>query len=341
MQRCLQLALPNIRNCAPNPSVGAVLVHEGKIIAEGCTSPYGGPHAEVNCINNVKTEDLPLISKSTLYVSLEPCSHFGKTPPCANLIIEKQIPKVVVGSKDPNPLVAGRGIELLKNAGIDVVTYVLEKECIELNKRFYTFHTKKRPYIILKWAQSVDGFFAPDNNTKLWISNGQAKTLVHQWRSEEMGIMVGSNTGIVDNPRLNVRLVEGISPARILIDRYLKTPFSHYIYDGSQRTIVFSTLPKPADFPENVELYPLNFTENWTFECMNKLFELNIQSLIIEGGATILKEFIFNNLWDETRIITGNVNFGSGLAAPDIPGKEELFFEIGDNSCKIIRNLPQ
>ena len=339
MQRCLQLASANIRSCAPNPSVGAVLVYNSQIIGEGATSAYGGPHAEVNCINNVQPQHRHLINKSTLYVSLEPCSHFGKTPPCANLIIEKKIPEVVIGSKDPNPLVAGRGIEKLLNAGIKVSKFILENDCIELNKRFYTFHQKSRPYIILKWAQSADGFFAPINNKQFWITNEAAKTLVHQWRSEEMAIMVASKTAIIDNPQLNVRLVDGKQPTRILVDRHLKTPITNHLFDDSLSTIVFTSINSSQFNLNKTEYYQINFEGNWLVEMLEILHKKNIQSVIVEGGATLLNQFITTNLWDEARLITGSVNMYEGIATPTILGEPQINFRILDNSCKIIRNL--
>lgn len=339
MQRCLQLAMPNIRASAPNPSVGAVLVHENKIISEGCTSPYGGAHAEVNCINNLLPSYKHKLSESTLYVSLEPCSHFGKTPPCADLIIECKIPEVVIGSKDPNPLVAGSGIEKLLNAGIKVSKFILENDCIELNKRFYTFHQKSRPYIILKWAQSADGFFAPINNKQFWITNEAAKTLVHQWRSEEMAIMVASKTAIIDNPKLNVRLVDGKQPTRILVDRHLKTPITNHLFDDSQSTIVFTSKYSTKFNLNKTEFYQINFEGNWLVEMLEILHKKNIQSIIVEGGAILLNQFINNNLWDEARIITGSKLMHEGIVAPTVIGTNEINFPISDNSCKIVRNL--
>ncbi len=218
MQRCLDLAKLGLRNAAPNPSVGAVLVYNDEIISEGFTSAYGGAHAEVNCINNLAKTKHHLLAKSTLYVSLEPCSHFGKTPPCSDLIVASKIPTVVIATRDSNPLVAGKGVAKLKASGIAVIEDVLQEEARELNKRFFTFHTKQRPYIILKWAQTPKGIFAPDNNKQFWITNKKTKALVHQGRSEEMAILVGDKTITTDNPRLNVRLVEGKSPIRVVIN---------------------------------------------------------------------------------------------------------------------------
>jgi diaminohydroxyphosphoribosylaminopyrimidine deaminase / 5-amino-6-(5-phosphoribosylamino)uracil reductase len=338
MQRCLQLAAGGIRDAAPNPSVGAVLVWNDTIIGEGATSAFGGPHAEVNCINSVKPELSDKIAEATLYVSLEPCSHFGKTPPCANLIIEKKIKKVVIGSTDPNPLVQGNGIRLLKNAGIEVIENVLETACIELNKRFYTFHRKKRPYIILKWAQTPSGFFAPALPHQFWITNEAARTLVHQWRSEEMAIMVGSNTAIVDNPSLTVRNVEGKNPLRILIDRKLKTPLSHHIFNSEAPTLVF-TEKSDRESNQQIRYISIDFSQNWPHKICEILYTLQIQSLIIEGGATVLNHFINSNLWDEARILTGTGELPDGIKAPVVNGKEEFNFNISDNNCKIIRNL--
>lgn len=283
----------------PNPSVGAVLVYNNTIIAEGYTQAYGGPHAEVICINDAKKKCPDLIPESTLYVSLEPCSHYGKTPPCADLVVASNIKKVVIGTIDPFAKVAGNGIKILMSAGIDVTVGVLEKECYEINKRFFTYHEKKKPYIILKWAETADGFIAPktrDAQQTVWITNTYSRQLVHKWRSEEMGILVGGNTVIEDNPSLTTRDWEGTSPTRIVIDTKGNLPKTLAVFDDTATTIVIdSTDPT---------------------EICNTLYDASIQSVIIEGGATTLQHFIDANLWDEARVFTGNVTFNEGVKAP-------------------------
>ena len=283
----------------PNPSVGAVLVHNDVIIAEGFTQAYGGAHAEVNCINFAKKNYPTLIKEATLYVSLEPCSHWGKTPPCADLVITSNIKKVVIGTIDPFAEVAGNGIKELVSAGIDDTVGVLEKECYEINKRFFTYHEKKRPYIILKWVETTDGFIAPksrDTQQPVWITNTYSRQLVHKWRSEEMGILVGSNTVIKDNPSLTTRDWEGTSPTRIVIDTKGDLPQSLSVFNNAAKTIVIDTTDP--------------------IQICNTLYDANIQSVIIEGGAATLQYFIDANLWDEARVFTGNVTFNEGTKAP-------------------------
>src|SRR4051812_3591439 len=242
MHRCLELARLGAGNVAPNPMVGAVFVHEGRIIGEGYHQEYGKAHAEVNCVNSVSNEDKKFVSSSILYVSLEPCSHYGKTPPCTNLIIKEKIPRVVVGCRDPFKEVAGKGIEKLQDAGVEVTVGILEKECKELNKRFLTFHTQHRPYIILKWAQTANGKIGNRDSERLFITNEFANHLVHKWRSEEMAILVGTNTAFIDNPELTNRLWNGKSPIRLIVDTHLRLPSSLKIFNEQQPTIVFNTL---------------------------------------------------------------------------------------------------
>jgi diaminohydroxyphosphoribosylaminopyrimidine deaminase / 5-amino-6-(5-phosphoribosylamino)uracil reductase len=323
---------------APNPMVGSVLVHEGLIIGEGYHEQYGQAHAEVNCIKSVKPEHRHLIERSTIYVSLEPCAHFGKTPPCADLIIKHRIPKVVVGCRDPFEMVAGKGIEKLKEAGIEVITGVLEKECKELNKRFFTFHTQHRPYIILKWAQTADGKIAKTggeagravSGQRLLISNEYTNRLVHKWRSEEMSILVGTNTALLDDPELNTRLWPGNSPIRLVVDMDLKLPSSLKLFNGKYTTIVFNThkhtLPEKnlslalsANISSSLPPYYYKVTEDVSLvqQVVNALYHLKIQSVIVEGGSFLLQSFIDENMWDEARVITNEQLFlGSGLPAP-------------------------
>lgn len=315
MQRCLSLAQKGIGTTRPNPSVGAVVVVDDKIIGEGFTSPYGGLHAEVNAIRSVKDDDL--LKKSTIYVTLEPCSHFGKTPPCSDLIIEKGIPNVVVGCMDTNSLVSGRGIRRLRDSGLNVVTGVLEEECKEHHKRFFTFHEKKRPYIILKWAKSKDGFIAPKKRGQrapVWITNEVSRQLVHQWRSEEHAILVGTKTVIEDNPKLNVRLYNGQDPVRVVIDRNLKISKDSHVYDQSVRTIFITE--KIKENSKNLIFDHVNFTKPLAIQICERLHQHNIQSIIIEGGSQTLQTFIDEDLWDEARVFTGDSKFAEGIKGP-------------------------
>ncbi|RPD38072.1 bifunctional diaminohydroxyphosphoribosylaminopyrimidine deaminase/5-amino-6-(5-phosphoribosylamino)uracil reductase RibD [Chitinophaga barathri] len=303
MQRCISLALNGEGMVAPNPMVGAVLVHEGRIIGEGFHRLYGEAHAEVNCVNSVEPELQELIPRSIMYVSLEPCAHHGKTPPCADLIIAKNIPEVVIGCVDSFSRVAGKGIEKLREAGVKVTTGVLEAECRYLNRRFFTFHEQQRPYVILKWAQSPDGFMAPPDGKPVRISGPYADRLVHQWRSREAGIMVGTQTALKDNPRLNTRLWPGKSPVRIVLDLDEKIPRHFHLHDGSVRTIFITG--KEIDRSE--ELLP---------QVMAILHKESVQSIIVEGGANLLQQFINSGTWDELRVITGQEPLGNGLRAP-------------------------
>ena len=314
----------------PNPSVGAVIVHENKIIGEGYTSPYGGNHAEVNAVNSVK--DKLLLNKSTIYVSLEPCSHFGKTPPCCDLIIKHKIPNIVIGTVDPNIKVAGNGIKKLIEQGRNVTVGILEKECIESNKRFFTFHNKKRPYIILKWAESQDGFIAPiqnpkDNQTRkpVWISNSFSRQLVHKWRSEEQAILVGTQTVIDDNPKLDVRDWTGKNPIRIVLDQNNRIPKESYIFDNQSETILIT----------NKEI---DFTKNIAFQIADFLYGKNIQSVIIEGGRQTLQTFIDENIWDEARVFRGNAFLENGIKAPNLKKQFKEKKAILDDELLIFTN---
>ena len=323
---------------SPNPMVGCVIVCGETIIGEGFTSPYGGSHAEVNAINSIENKNL--LQKSTLYVSLEPCSHFGKTPPCSDLIIKHKIPNIVVGCIDPFDAVAGKGIEKLKHSGCDVIVGVLEKECIELNKRFFTFHTKKRPYIILKWAETKDGFIAPTikrkENKPVWITNKYSRQLVHKWRAEEQAILVGTTTVVQDNPRLDVRDWVGKNPLRLILDRSLRTPTDYYVFDESNQTVVF-TEKDEAD-KNNLMYSKIDFTKNIPQQVCDYLYEKEIQSVIIEGGTKTLKSFIDAGLWDEARIFTGDVSFSDGIKAPIIYGREMLSKKIKSDTLRILQN---
>lgn len=324
MQRCLQLANKGLGFTAPNPMVGAVLVYQDKIIGEGFTSPFGGNHAEVNCINSVAKENEIFISKATLYVSLEPCSHYGKTPPCSNLIVNKRIKHVVIGAIDSNELVSGNGIKYLEKNGCNVEVNVLKKECLELNKRFFTFHKKKRPYIILKWAQSMDGFIGKNNKKvkePIWISNTYSKQLVHLWRSQEQSILVGKNTVLEDNPTLNTRLVKGKNPIRITFNKNKDINLKNSILDNSIKTICF--VNKNIHLTSNTltKFIEIDFEKDSVSQMINYLFQEEIQSVIIEGGAKTLQSFIDLNLWDEARIFQGNIELKNGIKSPVINGK--------------------
>jgi diaminohydroxyphosphoribosylaminopyrimidine deaminase/5-amino-6-(5-phosphoribosylamino)uracil reductase len=325
MHRCLELAALGYAHVAPNPMVGAVLVHEDRIIGEGYHQEYGKAHAEVNCIASVNVKDLHLIKESTLYVSLEPCAHFGKTPPCADLIVQKKIPKVVVGCRDPFVQVDGKGIEKLRNANVKVEVGVLEKECKELNKRFLTFHTEHRPYIILKWAQSSNNKIGSANSTRVLISNEYSNRLVHKWRSEEMAIMVGTNTAMMDDPALTTRLWPGANPIRLVVDMELKLPETLKLLDGKASTIVFNlhqhTIPeniKGRDLKEiGLSYYQVTSDVSLVHQVSNALYQLNIQSVLVEGGAFLLQSFIDENMWDEARVITNEgMIIDNGLPAP-------------------------
>jgi len=340
INRCIELAENGLGNTYPNPMVGSVIVHQGKIIGEGWHHKAGEPHAEVNAIASVK--DPSLLKKSTIYVSLEPCSHYGKTPPCSDLIIAKEIKKVVIATVDPFAEVSGRGIKKLLSAGCEVVVGILEKEAQDLNKRFFAFQQKKRPYVILKWAQSVDGFIAPENKKTrepVWITNKYSKQLVHKWRSEEQAILVGTNTAILDNPKLNTRLWKGKDPVRILIDQNLRTPLDSALFDDSIKTIVFCGLEaKPALNANLLHFEKIDFRENTAFQILEILYKHNLQSVIIEGGSKTLQTFIDADLWDEARIFKGKIQFKKGTPAPNLLGKLILDQHIKTDNLQIYTN---
>jgi diaminohydroxyphosphoribosylaminopyrimidine deaminase / 5-amino-6-(5-phosphoribosylamino)uracil reductase len=315
MRRCVELARQAAGYTAPNPMVGAVLVHEGRIIGEGYHQQYGGPHAEVHCIESVKEEDRPLIRESTLYVSLEPCAHFGKTPPCADLIVRHQIPMVVIGYRDPFVAVDGKGIDKLKAAGIKVELGVLEQECTELNKRFFTFHQHHRPYIVLKWAQTADGKIAHEDYSRLHISNAFTNRLVHKWRSEEAAILVGTNTALFDDPQLTTRSWSGADPMRLVVDMDLRLPSSLKVFDRKEKTIVFNAVRHEEE--ENLLYYQVTKDVSLVHQLSNALYQLKILSVLVEGGAKLLQSFIDAGYWDEARIVTNEALFvGEGIAAP-------------------------
>ncbi len=338
INRCLQLAKLGKGNVSPNPMVGCVIVHQGKIIGEGYHQKHGEAHAEVNAINSVK--DKSLLKECSIYVSLEPCAHFGKTPPCASLIVQHQIPNVIIACTDSFDKVNGKGIQILKDAGINVTLNVLEEEARELNKRFFTFHQEKRPFIILKWAESSDNFIAKikdGNRIQTSISNQLSKQNSHYLRSKEDAILIGKNTLITDNPSLTTRLVDGHSPIRIILDRKLETlnkPFN--VYTDNLQTIVFNHLRNEVN--NNVQLIKTPVLNELSF-ILKKLYDLNIQSLIIEGGSLTLQSFIDENLWDEAFIYKSNLKINKGIKAPIILNNTQvksIYFD--DNKLDIYRH---
>jgi len=332
MQRCIELASKTMGCASPNPMVGSVIVYNNKIIGEGYHEKYGSHHAEVNAINSVK--DKSLLFKSTLYVNLEPCAHFGKTPPCSDLIIQNKIPEVVIGCVDTFSEVSGKGIERMRSVGIDVKVGVLENESRELNKRFFTFHEKKRPYIILKWAESKDGFIAPKNQTKpFWMTSSESKKLAHKWRAEEDAILVGRITAEKDNPSLTVREVEGSNPIRIIIDKDLKLSADFNLFNNDAKTIVFNQLKSEENNSNNY--IKINF-HNLTKNILQELHKQNIQSIIIEGGTKTLQSFIDKNLWDEARIFTTKKTLTEGVKPPTIEGEIISEDETGGDRFKIL-----
>lgn len=323
MERALALAAMGLGKTSPNPMVGAVIVYNGEIIAEGFHEAYGQAHAEVNAINQVIAK-YPLnvneiLAESTIYVSLEPCSHFGKTPPCVDLLIKYQLKHVVIGCQDPFDAVNGKGIQKLKDAaGITVHYPFLEKECLSINKRFFTYHLKQRPYIILKWAQSADGFMGLKNE-RTAISNEESLRISHQWRSSEDAILIGTQTAIVDNPSLTSRNVNGKNPIRIIIDKDLKIPNSHHIFNSDAPTIIFNA--NRTETVGNIQYIGIEFLGLLPQMMLYQLYILGIQSIIVEGGAYTLNEFIKYNLWDEARIITAtNLYLKNGVKSPIIEG---------------------
>ena len=334
MKKCLELAKKGMGYVSPNPMVGCVIVFNDEIIGEGYHQEYGKDHAEVNAIENVK--DKSLLKKSTLYVNLEPCVHFGKTPPCTNLIIESKIPKVVIGCADSYSEVSGKGIKKMQNRGIEIIVGVLGKESRELNKRFFTFHEKKRPYIILKWAESKDGFMAPLNQNKpFWMTSSETKKLVHKWRAEEEAILIGRITAKKDNPSLTVREVAGSNPIRIIIDKNLTLSGDLNLFNSEAKTIIFNSLKSE----ENGTNQFIKIDFNYLIEkILKELHKQNIQSVKIEGGTITLQSFIDSNIWDEARIFTANKLFSQGLKTPIIEGKIILERKIGTDTLEIITN---
>lgn len=341
IKRCIELAKNGLGTTYPNPMVGSVIVVNNTIIGEGWHKKSGEPHAEVNAINSVK--DRSLLKEATIYVSLEPCSHFGKTPPCANLIVHSGIKKVVIGILDSNSKVSGKGIQYLKDNGCNVETGVLEEECYNLNKRFFTFQNKKRPFIIVKWAETKDGFIDKlrdlnSEKTPNWISNKYSQQFVHKMRAKEQAILVGTKTALNDNPSLTVRSWAGEHPLRIVLDRKSKIPRDYKLLNDGFKTIVFSEVKHIIDSYGNVIFERIDFRENVPQQVCDVLYKYEIQSLIIEGGKQTLQSFIDASLWDEAYIFTGDVSFKSGLKAPVIKNASSEINKIGNDILTIYSN---
>lgn len=338
MKRCFELASNGLGKVAPNPMVGCVLVCENKIIGEGYHKGYGQLHAEANAIKNAEINFPSLISNSELYVNLEPCNHYGKTPPCTDLIIQKGIKKVIISNSDPNPIVSGSGIKKLKENGIDVLVDILPMEGKKLNSRFFTFYNKNRPFIILKWAQTADNFIAQEHNKRIEISGPQSHQLVHKWRTEEDSILVGKETARIDNPQLNPRLWTGKNPIRLLIDRDLSLPENLNLYDQQIPTIIFNSVKEEQNL--KTSWVKLNFSSNIIPQLLSFLHDKKIQSIIVEGGAYTIQKFIDENLWDEARIFTSNMHFIKGIKAPSFFKNTYLESEqeSGEDILKIIKN---
>ena len=333
MNRAFELAQLGLGSVSPNPMVGCVIVHDNRIIGEGWHKKHGGPHAEVNAINNV--QDKSLLHESTAYVTLEPCAHHGKTPPCADLLIEHQLRQVIIANQDPYPLVNGGGIKRLKSAAISVETGLLAEKGREINKRFFTFIQRKRPFIILKWAQTADGFIARENFDSKWISNEHSRKLVHKWRAEEDAILVGTNTAKYDNPSLNVRDWNGRNPLRLVIDKHLKLGPKLNLFDRSIPTICYNTLEDQES--ENLTFKKIN-DQSLIEDVLSDLHTRKIQSLIVEGGSILLNSFIEKELWDEARVFSSKNTFGSGIEAPTLIRNQVNEQNIKGDKLFVFRN---
>jgi diaminohydroxyphosphoribosylaminopyrimidine deaminase/5-amino-6-(5-phosphoribosylamino)uracil reductase len=340
IKRCLELAVLGAGTVSPNPMVGAVIVCDDKIIGEGYTSPYGGSHAEVNAVQNAiislgEAEAKQLFKKSTIYVSLEPCAHHGKTPPCADMLVSYQFQKIVIGCLDPFAKVNGLGVQKLKDAGIEVVFGVLKKECQFINRRFFSLISQHRPYVILKWAETKNGFFAPDDASQKWISNIASKQLVHKWRSEEDAILVGTRTALVDNPELTNRLWSGKSPKRVLIDKYLAVPTNSNLFLSKESDlIIFNS--KKTDWNGHLKYIELeNFDLYLPQNILYQLYLMDVQSIIIEGGAKTIQQFVDAGLWDEARVFVGNTIWENGISSPILNTTAEEKIQIGDGELDI------
>ena len=342
MQRALQLAKCGKGEVLPNPSVGCVIVYKDKIIGEGFTSAYGGAHAEVNAIDSVT--DKTMLAKATLYVTLEPCSHHGQTPPCADLIVANKIPRVVVGIQDPNSKVSGKGIQKLESGNCEVITGVMDEECREHHRRFLMYQEKKRPYIILKWAETQDGFIAPSQEKRetapepFWITNRNSRQLVHQWRSEEQAILVGTTTVLQDNPKLNVRNWTGKNPLRVILDRRLKITADFHVLDKSIPTLVLTEEEDVTKYNKGIQYEVLDFSKNLVEQIVAILYQNKVASMLVEGGTKTLHSFIEVGLWDEARVFVGPVNFTDGIKAPLFSAKIASREPIGRDTLNAYQN---
>lgn len=333
MQRALELAGLGLGNTSPNPLVGCVMVKEGRILGEGWHRKYGESHAEVNAIESIA--DKNQLRGATAYVTLEPCSHFGKTPPCSDHLLRVGVKRVVIGTADTNPLVAGKGIKKLVDGGVDVTTGILEKEARRINHRFFTSVEQQTPYLILKWAQTADGFIAPGNREQKWISNLYSKQRVHQWRSEEDAVLVGTHTAHVDNPRLNVRDWSGRNPWRVVIDRSLQLPKNLHVFDGTQPTLVYNCVR--AEESANLIHVKVNKQE-FLDQMLSDLQARQIRSVMVEGGAQTLRAFIDAGRWHEARIIRSMKSFGNGVLAPELRGQSVREEKIMDDRLSVLVN---
>lgn len=334
MQQCLELAEKGRSQVAPNPMVGALLLIDDQIIGEGYHERFGAPHAEAQAIRSVANPEQ--IKKSTLYVNLEPCTHQGKTPPCTGLILEHGIRQVVIGCRDPNPEVGGGGIQLLESKGVAVRSGVLAGESIDLNRRFFLFQKQQRPYVILKWAETSDGFIARSDNTSKWISNETSRKRVHEWRAQETAVLVGTDTALYDNPRLNVRRTSGRNPIRIVIDRRLRLPAELRLFDRSQETWVFSTLG--GQTRPKCRFFTLEDSPDFLQQMLQVMYREGVLSLIVEGGAKLLGSFIEAGLWDEARVFRSAKEFGVGVKTPLIDGDPVTEEQIEDDTLFTYRS---
>ena len=341
MKRCLELAALAIGNVSPNPMVGCVIVHNEKIVGEGYHQEFGKAHAEPNAIKSVfdqyGDEGTELLKQAIAYVNLEPCAHFGKTPPCADLFVKHQLKKVVIGNRDPFSGVDGKGIEKLRNAGIEVISGVLEEECKYFNRRFFTRILQQRPYIILKWAETANGYFATNDGHQKWISGALAKRMAHQWRTEEDAILIGKQTAIIDNPQLTAREWPGKNPTRLVIDKNLDVPQNNHIFNDEAKTIIFNEIK--TDVIGNVHYIQM---EDMHFYLAQKiafqLYLMDTQSVIVEGGANILKQFLEANIWDEARIFSSQGSWNNGIPSPVINGRLQEQIRVGSDQLSIYIN---
>jgi diaminohydroxyphosphoribosylaminopyrimidine deaminase/5-amino-6-(5-phosphoribosylamino)uracil reductase len=333
MRRALELAERGLGKASPNPMVGCVIVHDDKIIGEGWHKYFGEAHAEVNAVNSVENQDL--LSSSTLYLTLEPCSYHGKTPACTDLLIKHKVKKVIIAAIDPNPKVSGTGIKLLKAAGIEVTTGLLESDSITLNKRFQVNITQQRTYVILKWAQTADGFLARENHDAKWISNEYSRQLVHKWRSEEDAIMVGKNTVKYDNPSLTVRDWSGANPVRVVLDRNLSLPEDYCVKDGQEETIIYNLIESREE--DKIHFIKLD-EDDFLPAVFQDLYQRGMGSVLVEGGAKVLNTIINLGLWDEARIFYSEIRFGAGIAAPAMPVFSNKEHDVMGDRLKIFIN---